>query len=338
MIKKKLMNVGIIGLGVGAHHIKAFEKNKYTNITSICDFNKNTLKNFRKIYPNVKASLNSNDIFEDRSIELVSIASNDDYHFEHILQAIKYNKHIFVEKPICLNRIQLSKIVTLLNKKPNIKISSNMVLRVSPRFNLLKKMILKKSFKDIYYIESDYFWGRAHKLKGWRSKIDEYSIILGASIHLIDLTIWLLDKKPTHVLSVANRIGASSKMIKSETFSSINLFFDNGLIVKINAHGLCIHPHFHSLKLYSKNKSFIHQYDDSFIINENKANPIIDVNLPYPFKDNRHLIIDKFVDNVISEKNDLSLVTFKDICNSMAISFSAIQSVKLNKKVKIRYY
>ncbi len=337
MVKNKI-NIGIIGLGVGSQHLKAFEKNKYTNIVSICDFNKNLLREFAANYPNMKTTQNSDDIFQDRSINLISIASNDDYHFEHILQAIKYNKNIFVEKPICLNQKQLSKIITLLKKKPKIKISSNMVLRVSPRFNHLKKMILKKSFKDIYYMESDYFWGRPHKLKGWRSKIKDYSIILGASIHLIDLTIWLLNKKPTHVLSISNRVGASSNMIKSETFNSINLFFDNGLIIKINAHGLCVHPHFHTLKLYSSNKSFIHQYNDSFVINESRSNPIAKIGLPYPFKENRHLIIDKFIDSILFKKNDLPLVTFKEICVSMSICFSAIQSVKLNKKVKIKYY
>ena len=46
-------------------------------------------------------------MFKDKSINLVSIASYDEYHYNQILKCIKYNKHIIVEKPMCLNEKQL---------------------------------------------------------------------------------------------------------------------------------------------------------------------------------------------------------------------------------------
>ena len=42
------------------------------------------------------------------------------------------------------------------------------------------------------------------KLYGWRSKIKDYSIILGAGIHMIDLIMWLTNSKPISVYATGN--------------------------------------------------------------------------------------------------------------------------------------
>ena len=99
---------------------------------------------------------------------------------------------------MCLKIEQLKKITKLVKKK-NIKIFSNLVLRVNSLFKDFKKRIKRKK---IYYIEADYIWGREKKLYGWRSNIKDYSITLGAGIHMIDLTMWLLNSKPTYVTAL----------------------------------------------------------------------------------------------------------------------------------------
>ena len=76
---------------------------------------------------------NADTIFKDKTINLVSIASYDNYHFDHLLKAIKNNKNIFIEKPLCQNIAQLKKIKKLL-KSTKIQLSSNFVLRYHPKF------------------------------------------------------------------------------------------------------------------------------------------------------------------------------------------------------------
>ena len=50
---------------------------------------------------------NSDQIFDDDEMGIVSIASFDEFHFDQILKAIKHNKHIMVEKPLCLTKDNL---------------------------------------------------------------------------------------------------------------------------------------------------------------------------------------------------------------------------------------
>ena len=47
--------------------------------------------------------------------------------------------------------------------------------------------------------------GKKKKLFGWRSKIKQYSLTLGAGIHIIDLINWLTNLKPKTVYAVGNK-------------------------------------------------------------------------------------------------------------------------------------
>ncbi len=197
---------------------------------------------------------NEDKIFLDKEINLVSIASYDNYHFSQIVKCIKNKKNIIVEKPMCLKISELKKINKLLINK-NIKILSNLPLRVNSFFLNLKKKIPKNM---IYYMEADYIWGRPNKLLDWRSKIKDYSITLGAGIHVIDLVMWLLNSRPISVQSFGNNLGTRKTTFKKKSFALFVFEFPNELIVKITANAASIYNHFHELKIFTKNETITH--------------------------------------------------------------------------------
>lgn len=334
---KEILKVGIIGLGVGQHHLNAFNKNKNSKVVAICDFDKEKLQTNKKVNPNLKLYQNSQDLINNKELDIISIASFDNFHYEQVIKSLKNKKHIFIEKPLCLTSAQLKNIQKLIKINKSLIVSSNMVLRANPRFNYFKSMFKRKLIKNLYFAEGDYYWSRPHKLYGWRKNINNYSIILGASIHMIDLILWMIGERPTYVESVGNKIGSNKKMINSDTFSSMNLIFRNNLIIKINAHGLSVHPHYHSLKFFSENYSLFHQLNDSFILNQRNSHVLKKVKQPYPFKENRSLIIDNFIDKIRNKKVSDKFVNFEEICNVMSICFSALKSKKIGRKVKIKY-
>ena len=140
---KNKLNVGVIGLGVGARHARFLYTNKRVNLITLCDLDNKKINLYKKIFKNCKFTNNPDDIFKNSNIDIVSIASYDNFHAKHILQAIKYNKHFFVEKPFCQNINELNKICLNLKKKKKIIFSSNLVLRSNPAFVDLKKKIKK---------------------------------------------------------------------------------------------------------------------------------------------------------------------------------------------------
>ena len=81
----KKNNVGVIGLGVGERHIESYLKFG-CNIKKIFDFNSKKMKLIKKKFPSVEICQSENEIFKDPEINIVSIASYDNYHYEQILR------------------------------------------------------------------------------------------------------------------------------------------------------------------------------------------------------------------------------------------------------------
>ena len=326
----KKINVAIIGLGVGLKHIQAYLTCKDINSIGIYDFDKKKIKMIIKDYPFLKVYKNENEIFKDKSIEIVSIASYDNYHYKQILKCFEYKKNFIVEKPLCENAKQLKKIISLSKKYPDIKFTSNLPLRTEDIFIFFKKKI--KSLNP-YYIEADYLWGRSYKLFEWRSKLKSYSIINGAAVHVIDLVLWLLDKTPTHVKTISNKISTKNSKFKKNSFSLILLYFKNGLVVKLTANATSLTPHFHAVKIFDKKLTLINEISSRYMIKKN--NVIKKLNyFKYPIKKNRKKIITSFVGNVLSN-NRLSLVSKDYSLFLTKICLAAIKSEKTNLIVKI---
>merc|ERR1711916_412489 len=95
------------------------------------------------------------ELINKKKLDLVAIASYDNFHYPMILKAIKKNLHIFVEKPLCLKISQLNKIKSLLKQKKNkkLKFSTNMVLRAHPKFKKIFSIVNSGRLGKIYHIE-----------------------------------------------------------------------------------------------------------------------------------------------------------------------------------------
>ena len=111
-----------------------------STVKIICEKNKKKIQILKKKYPNKIITPDEKLIFLDKQINLVSLASYDNFHYNQILKCIKYNKNIVVEKPMCLNSDQLKNIYKLIKTK-KIKMTSNLVLRVNSLFKDFKKKI-----------------------------------------------------------------------------------------------------------------------------------------------------------------------------------------------------
>jgi predicted dehydrogenase len=191
-MNSNLLKVGIIGLGVGERHIAGYQQDGRCNVVALCDFNKTKLLEVGDRYPEIALYEDAESVLSDPEIDVVSIASFDTYHYEQIMLAIQNDKHIFVEKPICLFQHELNEIRKALHNKPNIRLSSNLILRRETRFGELYKRIVAGDLGELYYLEGDYDYGRLLKLtNSWRGEIPFYSVTHGGGIHLIDLILWL---------------------------------------------------------------------------------------------------------------------------------------------------
>ena len=325
-----MIKAAIIGMGIGSKHYEAIENYKSSEVKIICEFNKKKIKELKKRFPKKIITNNEEAIFKDKNINLVSIASYDNYHFRQIIKCIRHNKNIIIEKPMCLNLNQLKKIYNLAKKNKKIKITSNLVLRVNDLFKKFKKKI---NISDIYYIEGDYIWGRKNKLFGWRSKINNYSVTLGAGIHMIDLINWITKLKPVSVYAVANKKITKNSSFKRNSLVTMIFEYPKDILVKITANCTAIFNHIHELKIFTKNQTLINSDNGSYMYTSGRKKLI---RSNYPDKKNRKRVIRNLID-MIQNNNTKPIISFKEQIDLMTICFAVDKSVSLNKKIKIKY-
>ena len=331
-----MLNAGVIGMGVGLNHAMAYINHNQVTLKTICDFDQKKLIYFKNHY-GLLMETNDQSILQDKDIDIVSIASYDNYHSSQILQALNNEKHVIAEKPLCLSQDEMNEIYAVHKKSNDIQLSANHVLRSNPRFIKFKNDVNKSEFGKIVYIEGDYYWGRKNKLFGWRSEMDFYSIILGAAVHMIDLVMWLLNMRPASVQAVGNDIASNNSNMKFNSFAAILLNFDNGVIAKLTGNGGCVHPHFHGLKIFGTERTAIHNLTGAYFLNSSEpGSKPITISEPYPEKEEREKVIHSFVDSIL-DPSVKPIVPQQDVYDVMSVCFAAEEAMNTGQTVNIEY-
>lgn len=329
-----MIYAAVIGLGIGEKHLQAIHGFRNFRVKYIYDINKKKSSQIKKKYPDILIAKNENQIFLDNQVQLVCIASYDNYHYQQIKKCIRYKKNIIVEKPMCLTIQQLKSIKQMVKKEKSIKIFSNLVLRTNALFQYFRERIKNKK---IFYIEADYLWGRGHKLFQWRSAIKRYSLTLGAGIHMIDLIMWLLNSKPSYVQGFSsNKITKNSSYKKQGIVLAI-LKFPKNILVKITANASGIYNHYHEIKIFTEKETLSNSFLGSFSFKKNKNKASFNlIKKSYPDKENRKNLIRDFISCIFLKKK-IKYQTIKEQFDLMSVCFSIDKSVKLKKMIKVRY-
>ena len=80
MEQNSKIRAGVIGLGVGSHQARALHFHKDVDLIWLCDFNQDLLQSLRAELNVSKITQQSNDILQNPDIDLVCIASYDNFH------------------------------------------------------------------------------------------------------------------------------------------------------------------------------------------------------------------------------------------------------------------
>ena len=143
-----MKKVALIGLGNwGKILLNEFSKKAYV---SNC-ITKGNLKNIswlRKNYPKIKYSKNYLEILNDKSIDIIVIATPISTHYQLILKALNSGKHVFVEKPLS-NQYDQANYLKSIALKHNLCLFVGHTFIYHPVLNKIKTLI--KTDPIIYF-------------------------------------------------------------------------------------------------------------------------------------------------------------------------------------------
>ena len=332
------LRAGIIGLGVGEQHIAGYESHPECEVVSICDIDSEKLSAVGARHPRLRCLADPSELLADPAIDVVSIASYDDAHFEQIRSALEHGKHVFAEKPLVLDEEEATILRAMLRERPQLSLSSNVPLRMSPRFEQVRSRIHAGDFGEVFHIEGDYDYGRRHKLvDGWRGDQPYYSVVLGGAIHVIDLLLWMTGLRVNEVTSaLSSQIATRGTKFRHPDFVMAALQLEGGATMKVTANLGCVSPHFHGVRIYGTEATFHNGLPDGVIYTPApppEGASLVPVTAAYPGVHKGDLI-HSFVESILS--GSPARVTPDDVFDTLAVCFAIERALASGGRESVR--
>lgn len=332
----RMLKAGVIGLGIGEQHILGYQQHPQCEVVALCDRSEQKREEVGSRYPRVRMVSRAEEVLDDPEIDVVSIATYDDSHYEYVIRALERGKHVFVEKPVCLYPEHARHIRETLQKHPVLRLSSNLVLRTSQRFLALKRLIDEGKLGDLYYAEADYNYGRLQKItEGWRGKIPGYSGVFGGGIHVVDLLLWLTGGTVIEVSGYGNAIASHGSGFANNDLVVSMLKFNSGLIAKVGVNLGCVAPHFHALSLYGTKATFVNKLGDGLLYTSRDPDHRPDsITAEYPGL-SEHSAIPSFIDAILGHGQPV--IGEEDVFRSMSVCFAIEKAHRGGGLVQVEY-
>lgn len=321
VIEKSKVSVGFIGAGSFAQNYLLPNLKGKVNLKGVSTSRSNTSRNALDKFGFSYSTNNSKEIFTDDSINTIFIATRHNLHAPLVNTALKNNKHVFVEKPLCMNEAELKEIAELYSSKNNhLLVGFNR--RFSPHIQKVKQLFKDDLPKAINYrinagnVPLEH-WVNDPEIGGGR--------IIGEVCHFIDLCQFLAGSKINLVYS--NNMSSANNLFDTLV---INIGFENGSTASISYFS-------NGSKLLSKEYLEIFSAGTTAIIDDFKVMNIFGQKkekIKLSKQDKGHASeVKQFVEAIESGKPQP--IPFDEIYNSTLATFKVIESIKTRQSISI---
>ena len=267
-----------------------------------------------------KSTTDYKTILNDPAIDLVIITTRHNEHAHMALEALQAGKHVFVEKPLALNKEELNSIINAYTGQKTLTVGFNR--RFSPHMRKAKELVGDVPMNVIATMNAGNIpanvWVHDMKVGGGR--------IVGEACHYMDLITYLTGSR---IKSVCMNAMGQNPQANTDN-ASILLEYENGSTGVINYFA-------NGSKAYSKERIEIYAQErtlitDNFRLTEgfgfknfSKLKTTIDKGHAAQFK----LLVERV------KNGGAPLIPFEETVNTTLASFAAIESLMTRKWVNV---
>lgn len=184
----------VVGCGhIGKRHAEMIKRNPESELVAMVDVKEKSalgIDSFEvPLFSSIEDLLSS-----DIQIDVVNIATPNGFHAEHALAALDARKHIVVEKPMALTKLDAEKVIykALHVHKHVFAVMQN---RYSPPSQWIKDLIESGKLGKIFMVQLNCYWNRDnryYKPDSWHGKKDlDGGTLFTQFSHFIDIMYWL---------------------------------------------------------------------------------------------------------------------------------------------------
>lgn len=236
------LRVGVIGLGMGKHHVNNFCDQDAAEVAAIADLNEDLLKEIGDKHEIDGRYTDAEEMIAKENLDIVAIATPNKFHKPLTLAAFKAGSHVLCEKPMAMNTAEAEEMLAAA-KAADRRLMINFSYRFNPLSWQIKEEVERGFLGDIYHAETR--WMRRDGLPrfgGWfgKKELSGGGPLIDLGVHRLDLALWLMDyPKPVWVMAGASSILAverakqEGKEFNVEDFASALIKFDNGATLQV---------------------------------------------------------------------------------------------------------
>ena len=315
------LRIGVIGAGhFGKYHIQALKNYKDVEFVGFYDINPMVQQSVSSEF-NVKSYKSYEEILSD--VDVVDIVTPTISHYDCALEAIRHQKHVFIEKPVT-HSLETAEHLIKLADEAGVKVQVGHIERFNPAFLAVEHYINKPM-----YIE-------AHRLQPFTPRSIDVSVVLNLMIHDLDIILHT-------VKSNIKRISASGAVVatNSADVASVRIEFENGSVAHMTSSRISI-DNMRTIKMFQKDNcitiDFLNKKAEVIWAKYNQNNPSssdtnnpVEITSEYPQIIPNNAILEEmraFINSI--QSNTYPIVTLEHAYYALKIAFEIMERVKFS--------
>lgn len=206
------IKAGIIGLGrLGSRHARHIvQKIQGVTLIAACALDDDQLKwahddlDVESTYHDYK------EMIDKENLDVIFIVAPTPFHPEMTIYAMEAGLHVFCEKPLGLDDIEVAKMADTIREHNNQIFQSGFMRRYDQSYKYAKKLVDAGSVGKIIYMRGygiDPISGMESFTK-FASEADSGGIFVDMNIHDVDLIRWFTNQEPVEAYGITSNIAA----------------------------------------------------------------------------------------------------------------------------------
>lgn len=223
--REEPLGIGLIGAGSFAQNILLPILGRYKELVAVADIKGNVARNLADKYGFQYCFGDAEQIINNDRVNTVFITTPHNLHAGYVLEAVRNNKNVYVEKPLCLKQEELEEIREEYLKR-NVHLMVGFNRRFSPFVQKIKHVFPKDTPNSIAYrintgIVAPDHWIHDKEIGGGR--------IIGEVCHFVDLAMFISGAR---INSISAKVMNDRKNLEDTLV--IILGFENGSVASIS--------------------------------------------------------------------------------------------------------
>jgi len=149
-----MIKIGVVGCGYwGPKHIRVCHELAEAELSMVCDLDEKRLQQVQSQYPYVAITKDYKEFLKS-DIDAAIIATPVNTHHRMAMEALRYNKHVLIEKPMTSSSREALELIELAEKR-NLVLMAGHTYEYHPAVDFLRKIVSNGELGDIYSIDAD---------------------------------------------------------------------------------------------------------------------------------------------------------------------------------------